>query len=206
MCCEHDRAPLDRLQSSNRTPHNQQTQQNLRTLPSNNDGWAKCVRTNGASSSLSLMVASGPLAPWSRMLDFGQFDFGQFFSPRSTVEKWSCQKHPQRPKQTAGSTQIQMRERGGARERGVGPSTPPELLSSRRAKARTTAQPNMDNHRSRHACSTRFLRIRGLLLTFALASKRTKTNVSSDHLPPVSRARTTNLLELAEVEIGRNRN
>ena len=84
-------------------------------------------------------------------------------------------------------------------ERGVGPSTPPELLSSRRdaAKARAAAQPSVDNHRSRHACSTRFLRIRGSLLTFALASKRTKANASSDHLPPVSRARTTNRARLS---------
>ena len=39
---------------------------------------------------------------------------------------------------------------------------------------------------------TRFLRIRGSLLTFDLANKRTNANASSDHLPPVSRARTTN--------------
>ena len=76
---------------------------------------------------------------------------------------------------------------GGCREREEWGHPPlPELLSSRgdAAKERTAAQRSMDNHRNRHACSNLFLRIRGSLLTFALASKRT---ASSDHLPPVSR-------------------
>ena len=146
--------------------------------PSNNVSMQHPWDPETATTSRSLTFLRGTMY----CLRLGpNFSHSHFFFTRM-IKKWSVKnKHPAKTKSGLNSD-LDLSNGGPPppREREGWPSTPPELLSSRRdaAKARAAAQPSVDNHRSRHTCSTRFLRIRGSLLTFALASKRT----SSDHL------------------------